>query len=104
MSRDYFCIGPTPLEEDCAHVGTLDYHEKTMKECRRFIALLRRIFGPEPEGAMLQIKAFEHDFGTYLTVVCYYDDADPAAAEYARRCEDQCPPEWDDEARRELSL
>ena len=95
MSRDYFCIGPTPLDEDCAHVGTLDYHEKTMKECRRFIALLRRIFGPEPEGAMLQIKGFDHDFGTYHEVVCWFDTDIPTSVEYAQRCEGETPATWE---------
>jgi hypothetical protein len=69
--RDYFCIGPTPSNEDCAQVGQPNYREKALEECARFIRLLREKIGPEPEGAWLSVKWFEHDFGPYCEVVCY---------------------------------
>jgi len=31
--RDYFSIGQTPSEEDCAQVGQPDYRRKAMEEC-----------------------------------------------------------------------
>ena len=39
--RDYFSIGPTPSEEDCAQVGQPDYRRKAIAECQRFIELIR---------------------------------------------------------------
>ena len=95
MARDYIDIGPTPAEEDCAQVGSPDYHTKARPECIRFIDLIRKVLGPEPEGATLQVKSNPHDFGSYLSVVCYFDDANEAASEYAYRCEEAAPTRWD---------
>ena len=93
--KDYFCIGATPSEEDCAQVGTPDYHRKAIAECYRFIQLIRDTLGPEPEGAELRIKAFEHDFGTYHEVVCWFETDNEAAREYAVRCENDAPATWE---------
>jgi hypothetical protein len=93
--RNFFTIGPTPLDEPCAQVGTPDYHEKALPECRRFIALLRRVFGPEPPGAQLAVKSFPHDFGTYLEVVCYFDTGISESVEYAHRLDDETPTTWE---------
>lgn len=93
--RNYLCIGSTPLDEPCAQVGTPDYYPKTRAECRRFITLLRRVFGPEPAGATLQMKAFDHDFGTYHEVVCWYDTDIQESMDYAFRCEDETPATWE---------
>jgi hypothetical protein len=71
--RDYINIGTVPCDEDCAQVGQEGYREQAVKECRRFIELLRKTFGDEPEGARLPIKWFDHDFGSYCEVVCWYD-------------------------------
>jgi hypothetical protein len=92
----YLVLAPVPTEEDCAQVGTDDYAARARAECRRFIALLRTKFGPEPEGARLAVKSFPHDFGDYLEVICYFDNTLPASVEYALRCEDNLPATWDD--------
>ena len=92
---DYFCIGPTPHEEDCAQVGQPDYRTKALAECRRFIQLIRATVGPEPAGARLAIKSFEHDFGVYHEVVCYFEANNEAAREYAIRCENDAPATWE---------
>ena len=105
--RDHIDLGgTTPPEESCAQVGSreYDYHERASREARAYISLLRRIFGDEPDGARLGIKSHPHDFGTYLTVVCFFDPDNAAAADYASRCEAQGPQEWDEQARRELNL
>ena len=97
-------LGSAPAMEDCAQVGTEDYYDRARKECRAFIGLLRRSLGQEPDGASLRVKSNPHDFGTYLSVVCEYDPALPAATDYAFRCESDAPREWDDLARKELPL
>jgi hypothetical protein len=61
---------PVPLYVDTQE----DYMPRARAECQRFIALLRRKCGPEPEGARLAVKSFLHDFGDYLEVVCYFDE------------------------------
>jgi len=95
MARDYIDIGSAPAEEDCAQVGSPDYHARARPECIRFIDLIRKVLGPEPEGATLQVKSNPHDFGSYLSVVCYFDDDNEAASDYAYRCESDGPTTWD---------
>jgi hypothetical protein len=102
--RDCMDLGSAPSMEDCAQVGRDDYYIRAHKECRAYIGLLRRTFGDEPDGASLSVKSNPHDFGAYLSVVCYFDPAIVAAIDYALRCESAGPHEWDDVARAELSL
>ena len=93
--RDYFSIGPTPSEEDCAQVGQPDYRRKALEECTRFITLIRNTLGPEPAGAELAVKSFPHDFGTYYEVVIWFERDGGEAIAYAERCEDDAPRTWD---------
>ena len=93
--QNYFSIGPSPYEEDCAQVGTPGYRNKAVAECTRYIELLRKTFGPEPKGARLGIKWFDHDFGSYCEVVCYFNTENATALEYAQRCEDNAPATWE---------
>lgn len=95
MARDYIDIGSSPAEEDCASVGEEDYTRKARTECARFIELIRKTLGPEPEGAHLAVKSNPHDFGSYLEVVCYFQDDDEEARKYAFRCESDAPATWD---------
>jgi hypothetical protein len=98
--------GTTPPMEPCAQVGSheYDYLDKARKEAKAYMNLLRRMFGSEPEGTRFSMKSHPHDFGTYLTVVCFFDPNDKAAAEYAQKCESEGPSEWDEAARAELGL
>lgn len=102
--RDWIDLGATPPGESCAQLGTPDYHDRARRECRAYIARLRRAMGPEPPGARLALKANPHDFGTYLSVVCHYETGDEQATDYAFRCEAEGPEAWDDQARAELGL
>lgn len=102
--QDCMDIGAAPPMESCAQVGRDDYYDRARKECKAYIGLLRRTFGDEPDGARLSIKSNPHDFGNYLSVVCYYDPELDAAGDYALRCESAGPQEWDDVARAELFL
>ena len=97
--RDYLSIGPSPCDEDCVQLGTEGYYERAKDECKRFIKLIRKVCGPEPEGstAMLGIKSNMHDFGDYLDVVCYFDDQDELGMKYAFHVEGNTPETWDDD-------
>jgi hypothetical protein len=101
--RDWLHIGSSPPDEDCAQVGSPDYYPRAKRECRAYIAQLRRVLGPEPTGAHLTIKSNPHDFGNYLSVVCEFDPVSTVAVDYAYRCESQGPKVWDDQAKRELA-
>ena len=102
--RDCIDVGCAPNLEDCAQVGQPDYSIQARKECRAYMNQLRRMFGDEPEGAELSVKSNPHDFGTYFSVVCYYDPAFPASFQYALQCEGKISVLWDDDARRELGI
>jgi hypothetical protein len=102
--RDWIDIGSYPSAENCAQVGTVEYFDRARKECRAYISLLHRKLGDEPPGASLAVKSNPHDFGAYLSVVCYFDSDNPAAADYAFKCEAEGPEEWDKIARQELNL
>jgi len=68
----------------------------------RFIKLLRKTFGDEPEGARLAIKWFDHDFGSYCEVVRWYEKED--AREYVVRCENEMLLTWEGERREQLKF
>lgn len=98
--RDYMSIGPAPCNEDCVQVGTANYFPRARVECERFIRCIREVLGDEPAGAHLAIKSNPHDFGSYLDVVCYYDDQDEEATRYALKCEAEAPMTWGDKVLR----
>ena len=93
--KDFLNIGSTPPAEDCEQLGP-DYDvQKAKEECQRYIDLLRKTLGDEPEGARLAIKGFDHDFGRYYEVVCYYYDDNQESVDYAYRCEGEGPENWE---------
>ena len=90
--RDYIDIGPVPSDEECTPVG--EDREKEMRECRAYIEAIRKKLGNEPKGASLKIKSNPHEFGSYLEVVCYYEEENETATEYAFKCEGEAPTTW----------
>lgn len=92
---DSIMIGATPYEEDCAQVGSDNYHTRARAECNRYIECLRKVYGNEPVGARLYIKSNPHDFGSYLEVECKYDENNEEAIAYAFRVENGLAT-WDD--------
>ncbi len=97
---DYMEIASAPSDEPCVQVNPQgDYHDAMKAECRRFIELIRKKLGQEPPGAHLAIKSCPHDFGTYYEVVCWYDDDNQDAVNYAYLCESDAPRTWNDDKR-----
>lgn len=94
--RDYVNIGSSPCDEPCVQLGAPNYGEESRKECQRYIDLIRKVCGEEPEGAELRTKSFPHDFGTYREVVCYFDDEFPDSVDYAFFVEGNSPETWKD--------
>ena len=102
--KTYLDISATPSEESCVQVGAKDYAYWAKLECMVLIGQIRRVLGPEPEGAKLITKANPHDFGTYYEVVVTYDDSDPLGTAYAFDCEaGRMGTVWDTEAKRQLA-
>jgi hypothetical protein len=95
--RDFINIGSTPADEDCLQVGKpecISINQK--KECQAFIEAIRKKLGQEPAGAQLTVKGFDHEFGRYFEVVCYYDDTLPESEAYAYKCESDAPQTWNE--------
>jgi len=91
---DLVNIGSTPPSEECIQLGTENYDTLAFNECTRYIEHIRLVSGVEPEGALLAVKAFPHDFGTYHEVICYYDETNAQALDYAFFVEDNGPDSW----------
>ena len=94
MARDVITLRSAPAAEPCAQVGDSGYAEIAFLQCRRYIALLRLAIGPEPAGARLRVRRPDTDFDPYIDVVVEYDDQNPAASDYALRCERAAPTRW----------
>lgn len=71
--QDIAWLGPCPAEEDAVQVGVDDYSRKARGQSRRYIEAIRKVCGPEPEGARLKIKTERHEYGDYLEVVIQFD-------------------------------
>lgn len=102
--RDYITLGGTPYDEDCAQVGSENYRQRAMLECRLYKAMLCDLFPNIPDSCEFKVKAFPHDFGTYHEVCIMYDSDDEKACEFAFSVENNLPANWDDNARKELNL
>lgn len=105
MARDYLEIGPTPDDESCVQAPYNTQHDRDLArlECDEFITDIIDTLGQPPEDAHLATRSFPHDFGSYLTVVCYYDDESQAAIDYAFKCESQAPINWSERAKQSLA-
>lgn len=87
-------LGTVPVREAAALPGESDYAARAFAQCQRFIALLRRRLGPEPDGARFGVRRSDQEFDPYLEVVMRYDESGAARA-YAARCDRDAPARWD---------
>lgn len=97
--RNSLMLGPVPAEESCQQLGTDNYDPPLARtECKQYIRLLTKLFGEPPAMTSFVITGNIHEFGTYYEVEILYDDAIPAAVEYAFNVESHLPATWDAEA------
>lgn len=105
---DTLDLGATPANEACAQVGSDNYSERALAECRIYRRQLVRLYQSEhggnnlPGGCSLKITSNSHDFGTYHEVGVRYDQRIPEAVDAAFWFEGNLPGEWDEEAHKEL--
>jgi hypothetical protein len=95
MQGNVLALGPVPAQEAAAQPGDSDYAARAFAQCQRFIALLRRRLGPEPDGARLVVRRSDQEFDPYLEVVVRFNDENGAARAYAARCDRDAPARWD---------
>jgi len=101
--KDYIDLASSPLNEDCAQVGSPDYHERSRLELRELKRMMEAVHPSSIPGAYYAAKTFPHDFGSYSELCAIFDDEDEAAAEWAYEAEDHVPDDWDEEATLALS-
>ena len=94
MAQDTIPLGTVPSHEYSADIETAGYAGIAFLQCRRFIVLLRHVFGLEPEGARLRVRRSDQGFDPYMEVVVEYDDQNNAARTFAMRCEREGPKTW----------
>jgi hypothetical protein len=96
MSRtDYDLLSTSPPDEPCVQGD--DSPDRAQAEGKRYIELIRKVCGPEPEGAQLKVRSNPHDLGTYYTVALFFDDDRDDHIKYMQRIELDGPLEWDEE-------
>ena len=101
--RDRYELGTTvPHDEHCSQVGAPNFSTCSRMEARALISQLRRIHGPEPQGAVLKLISCPHDFGTYYDVAVEYNAALEEAEAYMLKIDGGVPDKWDEQARKEL--
>lgn len=89
-------IGSSPYDEECAQVGSPDFHWRSKVELQAFKEQLERLF-PAPEGAHYGIAWSNHDYGRYGEVVAVYNPESEEHTNWAFLAEDGCAT-WDDQA------
>ena len=94
--QDEVDVGPCPSEESAVQIGRPDYHDAARAQCRAYVDAIRKVCGPEPDGARLKVTSNPHDFGSYLSVAVRYDADNDEAASYARKVDESCPRTWEE--------
>ncbi len=98
-------IGSTPYDENCAQVGTANYHERANKELTAYSNQLNRIFSDAAsKGIVFKEKWFDHDFGSYGEICMHWNTDNEVADVYAYEIERSLPSNWDEEAKKELGI
>ena len=95
MAHKIMALGSAPAGETPIAVGEIEYAARAFLECQRYIKLVRKAIGPEPEGARLRVWRSEQDVDPYLEVIVEYDDANNVARAYAIRCDREAPTRWE---------
>lgn len=96
-------IGTAPLNEVIAFAELGD-EVRAKKAAEVFARQVVRHAGPPPLGVRITVdRVPDPDRQRHVyCAVCYYDEANEQAVDYAFRCEDEAPLQWDDVARAEL--
>lgn len=98
--RDYFELGPSPVEEDCLQMGEAT-NDACRAECVRYKELLERVRPIPPhladDGVRYRVHFFPYDApaGGYYEVVLCYDDNGEGHVAFAHELEGTLPLTWE---------
>lgn len=99
MSRtDFDLLSTTPPDEPCAQTDDANYHATATAEGIRYMKLLRESLGAEPVGSKMSLRRNPHDYGSYITVVYFFDDDNEEHWKYMHRLEEEGPQHWEQAA------
>lgn len=100
--RTYTSLGSSPVNEDCAKLGSANYSDLAHIEIEVFRRQIIRQFGELPFGVALKERSFSHDYGTYYELCFFYDEDSDDAYNYVSLCEDFLPEYWDSLSKEDL--
>lgn len=94
---DYIVVGTTPVDEECASVGDIDYYDRVRVEYRAYKDQLKRMF-PQLESSDfgMTLMGFDHDFGRYHELALWYNTNVHHVEEMAFEIETNLPEKWDE--------
>ena len=97
-------LSPTPVAEDCAQVGSDNYHKQSRIETTVFKQQLYRMLEAEFDTVNVRLvtTSNSHDFGTYHEVEVEYDESSESSMNQAFWLENNLPEYWDEEAKQML--
>lgn len=110
MATETFELGSSPIDEDCAQVGSENYDIQSRAECYAYLNQLYRFLRTSgynteklPGDFRLFVKTYPHDFGNYREVVAKFDANNEKAWDIALLLERSGPEKWDGVARAEIA-
>ena len=94
---NYDLLSTSPPDEQCVQTDGTDVNRMlAYEEGKRYIELIRKVCGKEPDGVRLKVRSNPHDLGTYYTVALFFDDEIPEHVDYMEKVDGDGPLNWDD--------
>jgi len=92
MKTDFDMLSTCPPDESPA-----EDRNEARAEGRRYIELLRKHCGAEPEGSVLKVRSNPHDLGDYQSVAYFFDDEREDHVAYMLKIESEGPLTWEED-------
>lgn len=99
--KDFYDFGTTPFDEDCVQVSSkVEYMTRMRDEASRMLAICKKLW----PSLFWSIQSNPHDFGSYLTLRCYYDDENEEQTKAFYDADNNWPSTWNEAYLRVASL
>jgi hypothetical protein len=99
--KDFYDFETTPVDEDCTQVSKTENYMPAMKqEAYRMLEICKKLW----PSLYWKVQSNPHDFGSYLSIRCYYDDEDEAQSKAFYDAEANWPATWAEAEQRSLAI
>ena len=98
---EYLEFDLSPINENCAQLGSKSFYERSCLEYEALVAQIKRKFPDIPDTVRFKKGSCPHDFGTYYELRVSW--VDEPSREFVFKLESEFPEYWDDEARKFLT-